>query len=80
MINVRKMCNHHGKTNLCIKSYPGMGHALDAPFSPVATAIPHIMAPRGTKVYLGGVDKMAAVHSQLKCFNDIVTFFKSTLK
>jgi len=76
----RKRCNNHGKTNLTVKTYPGMGHALDAPFSPVATAIPHMLAPKGTRVYLGGADKKTASHSQLKSFNDIVNFFRSTLK
>jgi len=76
----KKICDHYGKTNLTVKTYPGMGHALDAPFSPVATAIPHILAPKGIRVYLGGADKKTASHSQLKGFNDIVNFFQNTLK
>ena len=80
MFNYRKRCDHYGKTNLTVKTYPGMGHALDAPFSPVATAIPHMLAPKGIRVYLGGVDKKTASQSQLKGFNDIVNFFKNTLK
>ena len=56
-----------------------MGHALDAPFSPVATAIPHMLAPKGIMVYLGGADKKTASQSQLNSFNDIVNFFETTL-
>ena len=56
-----------------------MGHALDAPFAPVATTIPHMLAPKGMRVYLGGADKMAASRSQLEGFNDIVQFFSSRL-
>ena len=63
-----------------MKTYPGMGHALDAPFSPVSTAILRVDAPKGTLVYLGGKDKKIASKSQLKCFTDIVQFLSTTLE
>ena len=70
----------YGKKNFFMKIYPGMGHALDAPFSPVATAIPHLLAPKGTMVYLGGQNKKLASKSQLIAFRDIVVFFRTMLE
>ena len=57
-----------------------MGHALDAPFAPISTAVPRPDAPKGTMVYLGGKDKKEAAKSQLMSFNDIVQFFHTTLR
>ena len=63
-----------------MKTYPGMGHALDAPFAPISTAVPRPDAPKGTMVYLGGKDKKEATRSQFMSFNDIVQFLRSTLR
>jgi len=71
----RKICEYSGRSNFSMKTYPGMGHALDAPFAPISTAILRADAPKGTMVYLGGKDKKEASRSQLKCFYDIVQFF-----
>ena len=76
---IRKNCEKFGKTNVAVKSYPGMGHAMDAPFAPVAITILHMLGPKGTRIYLGGADKMAASRSQLMCFHNIIQFFSSRL-
>ena len=58
----------------------GMGHALDAPHSPVSTHIPHILIPRGQFLDMGGArDKAAAAGGQLAAFHNIVKFFKQSL-
>ena len=79
VILFRKRCQEFGKENFTLLTYPGMGHALDAPFAPVSTSIPHMLAPKGMRVYLGGLDKKAAAAGQLSSFKEIVDFFRRTL-
>jgi len=76
----RKICHHFGESNFSVKTYPGMGHALDAPFAPISTAVPRPDAPKGTLVYLGGKDKKEAAKSQFMSINDIVQFFSYNIK
>ena len=58
-----------------------MGHALDAPFVPVATKIRHLIGPKGAFIYLGGgKDKMAASKGQLEGYKKIVNFLLQKLR
>lgn len=69
-----------GKRNYKILKYPGLGHFVDAPFTPVCTVFAHPLTPKGMLVYFGGRNKSQHAENQAAAWKEVFSFFKASLK
>ena len=72
----------HGKpsSDWDVLLYPGAGHTLNVPYTPVASHALHPLAPKGARVYMGGGDFPRQHHeATVKSYNDAVRFFRNSL-
>ena len=68
------------RTNYEILKYPGLGHILDAPYTPCFEKTSHALAPQGISVYFGGKNRKAHAMQQVQVWNAVISFFNQSLK
>ncbi len=71
----------HGKSNYRILRYPGLGHLLDPPFSPVTSASTHPLVPPPVMLDCGGgADPAAHSYAQEDSWQQMLHFYRTALE
>ncbi len=70
-----------GKTNCRVLNFPGMGHLVDLPFSPVATTDNNpMLGDRNKRLYYGGEDFELHSQGQERVWEELLSFYRENLK
>ena len=67
-----------GKRNVSLVRYPGTGHLLDLPHSPVVSRDRHVLVPPNIKINYGGQPQPQAL-AQIQAWRSTLAFFKDHL-
>merc|ERR1719150_2765848 len=67
-----------GKTNCRHLLYPGLGHLLDLPYSPLCTATSNPQLPPGVQLFYGGQEVLHQL-VQLEAWDETLDFYRTTL-
>ncbi|XP_071749584.1 peroxisomal succinyl-coenzyme A thioesterase-like [Lepeophtheirus salmonis] len=76
--NAETRAKESGKNNFELVVYPGMGHFVRLPFTPLTKYTAHPLLPKGVLVYYGGEPNLQA-KGQENAWHKKIQFFKKSL-